>query len=107
MRDPGRGARDGGCRSFGARTFAGADPFLVLNSDNYYPVDVLKALVALDGRACRRSSRGARSPGQYRSRSHPQLCRAEIDGDGFLEDIVEKPDEKTFARYGDDTSRSA
>ena len=26
-----------------------------LNSDNYYPVDVLRALVALDGPACRRS----------------------------------------------------
>ena len=24
-------------------------PFLVLNADNYYPVDVLRALVSLDG----------------------------------------------------------
>ncbi len=32
-----------------AETFAGDVPFLVLNADNYYPVDVLRALVALDG----------------------------------------------------------
>ena len=42
-----------------AEEFAGEAPFLVVNSDNYYPVDVLRALVALDGpglAAFRRSS---------------------------------------------------
>ena len=28
-----------------AEAFAGGEPFLVLNSDNYYPVEVLRALV--------------------------------------------------------------
>ena len=32
-----------------AESFAQDAPFLVLNADNYYPVDVLRALVALDG----------------------------------------------------------
>ena len=32
-----------------AESFAARGPFLVLNADNYYPVDVLRALVALDG----------------------------------------------------------
>src|SRR5262249_37203840 len=32
-----------------AETFVAGAPFLVLNSDNYYPVDVLRALVELDG----------------------------------------------------------
>ncbi len=32
-----------------ARSFSGADPFLVLNSDNYYPCAALAALRQLDG----------------------------------------------------------
>jgi dTDP-glucose pyrophosphorylase len=32
-----------------AETFAGADGFLVLNSDNYYPVDVLRQVRSLPG----------------------------------------------------------
>src|SRR5262245_49536823 len=42
-----------------ARGFAGDDPFLVLNADNYYPVETLHALVDLDGQglpAFRRST---------------------------------------------------
>jgi len=31
------------------KAFAGDDPFLVLNADNLYPVEVLRSLVALDG----------------------------------------------------------
>ena len=86
-----------------AEEFAGADPFLVLNSDNYYPVDVLKALVALDGPGLPAFDRAALiARGNIdpdRIRSYAVLT---IDGDGFLEDVVEKPDEQTFARYGDD-----
>jgi dTDP-glucose pyrophosphorylase len=32
-----------------AHTYAGRDPFLVLNSDNLYPAPVLRALIDLDG----------------------------------------------------------
>jgi glucose-1-phosphate thymidylyltransferase len=32
-----------------ARRYAGSDPFLVLNSDNLYPADVLRTLAGLDG----------------------------------------------------------
>jgi dTDP-glucose pyrophosphorylase len=32
-----------------ARTYAGRDPFLVLNSDNLYPAPVLRSLIDLDG----------------------------------------------------------
>ena len=86
-----------------AETFAGDDPFLVLNADNYYPVDVLRALVALDGPGCRRSA-GRRSSAQSnidpdRIRSYAMLT---IDETGMLVDIVEKPDPETFARYGDE-----
>ena len=78
--------------------------FSYSNSDNYYPVDVLKALVALDGPGLPAFDRAALiARGNIdpdRIRSYAVLT---IDVDGFLEDVVEKPDEQTFARYGDDT----
>jgi glucose-1-phosphate thymidylyltransferase len=90
-----------------AETFAGDDPFLVLNADNYYPVEVLRALVALDGPglpAFRRSmliERGNIDPDRIRS-----YAMLTIDEDGTLMDIVEKPDSDTFARYGDEVRLS-
>jgi glucose-1-phosphate thymidylyltransferase len=86
-----------------ARAFAGASPFLVLNADNYYPVEVLRALVGLDGPglpAFRRSTliaEGNIDPERIRS-----FALLTIDASGLLEDIVEKPDPETFARFGDD-----
>jgi len=84
-----------------ARTFAGTDPFLTLNADNLYPVDALRALVALDGAglpAFRRSALLERSNiDPDRIRTYALLT---IDDEGYLTDIVEKPDPETFARYG-------
>ena len=86
-----------------AAPFAGDAPFLVLNSDNYYPVEVLRALVALDGPglpAFRRSTllaHGNIDPDRIRT-----YAMLTIDETGMLEDIVEKPDPETFARYGDE-----
>lgn len=84
-----------------ARGFAGADPFLVLNSDNYYPVNVLAGLVTLDGPGLPAFSQSAlleRSnidPGRIRS-----FALLKIAANGDLLDIIEKPDPETFARYG-------
>jgi dTDP-glucose pyrophosphorylase len=86
-----------------ARDFIGNDPFLALNSDNYYPVDVLRALVELEGEglpAFRRSTLIASSnidPDRVRA-----FAMLTIDRDGYLVDIVEKPDPETFALFGDD-----
>jgi glucose-1-phosphate thymidylyltransferase len=86
-----------------AEAFAGDAPFLVLNSDNYYPIEVLRALVALDGPglpAFRRSTLLERSNiDPDRIRSYALLT---IDEAGALEDIVEKPDPETYAGYGDE-----
>ena len=90
-----------------ARTFAGTHGFLVLNSDNYYPVAVLRALAELDGPglpAFQRSALIAESNiGPERMRSYAMLT---VDADGDLVDIVEKPDAATFVRFGDDVSVS-
>ena len=83
-----------------AERFAGQAPFLVLNADNYYPIDVLRALVALEGPglpAFRRSTliaQGNIDPDRIRS-----YAMLTVDEAGTLVDIVEKPDPEMFARY--------
>jgi dTDP-glucose pyrophosphorylase len=82
-----------------AESFVLGHPFLALNADNYYPVDVLRALVTLVGQglpAFRRSTLEERSNiDPDRIRSYAILT---IDANGYLEDIIEKPDPETFAR---------
>lgn len=86
-----------------ARSFAGSDAFLVLNSDNYYPVDVLRALAALDGPGLPAFQRAALIAGSNidpaRVRSYALLT---IAANGDLVDIIEKPDAATFERCGDE-----
>jgi dTDP-glucose pyrophosphorylase len=83
-----------------AREFAGDAFFLVLNSDNYYSADVLRALVTLDGQGLPAFSRSALVE---RSNIDPDRIRSyamiTIDQNGYLLDIVEKPDAQAFAEY--------
>lgn len=85
-----------------AETFAGRDPFLALNADNYYPVAALRALAALDGPGLAAFSRAALvaasniDPARIRS-----FALLTIDDAGNLADIVEKPDADADARHGD------
>lgn len=73
--------------------FAGRDPFLVLNADNYYPVEAFRALVALDspGLPAFRQSTLVRE-----GNIDPERVRAfaivTVDAQGIVQDIVEKPD---------------
>jgi dTDP-glucose pyrophosphorylase len=86
-----------------AAAFAGSDPFLVLNGDNYYPPEVFRALARLDTQglpAFRRSTLvrlGNIDPDRVRS-----YAAIEVDDTGMLVDVLEKPDGETLARYGDD-----
>lgn len=86
-----------------ARPFTGNDPFLVMNSDNYYPVDVLRTLAQLDAPGLPAFS----GPALIReSNIQADRVRAyailEIAPDGSLADIVEKPDAEMVARLGDE-----
>lgn len=80
-----------------AREWAGAAPFLVLNADNLYPADVLKRLVAAGGPSL--------PAFEARSLELP-LARLgsfgliEIDGDGCLVRVREKPGEAAIAAAG-------
>lgn len=86
-----------------ARAFARDELFLVINSDNYYPVDVLRAL------------RLRRRPGLPGFERRALVEQGNIDAEriaGFallrltedeeLEAIVEKPDAGTLRRFGPD-----
>ena len=72
--------------------FAAGEPFLVLNADNYYPVEAFRALVALDGPGLPafRQSTLVRE-----SNIDPDRIRAfaivRVDGGGVVRDIIEKP----------------
>jgi glucose-1-phosphate thymidylyltransferase len=75
-----------------ARSFVGREPFLVLNSDNYYPVEVFRRLCELGEpglAAFERESliRDGNIP-RERIRDYALL---RIDRAGYLEGIVEKP----------------
>jgi dTDP-glucose pyrophosphorylase len=86
-----------------AEEFAAGDDFLVINSDNYYPVEALAALADLS------------EPGVALFERNALIARSNIpddriasfavcvvSADGYLEAILEKPDEKTLAGLGPD-----
>jgi dTDP-glucose pyrophosphorylase len=76
-----------------AQPFAAADPFLVLNSDNYYAVDVFRALRELGEPGVAAFERDAlvRESNIPRERIR-RYALLEIDSGGYVEEIVEKPD---------------
>ncbi len=75
-----------------AQDFTRHDPFLVLNSDNLYPAAVLRALVELDGPGLPAYERDslARDSGFPPDRAGA-FAALEVDADGCLTRIVEKP----------------
>ena len=87
----------------GAEEFAGDDRVLIINSDNYYPAEALRLLADVPGSALVGFERTA-----MLERSNIPADRiaafalATTDADGNLAELVEKPDEATIERLGDD-----
>jgi dTDP-glucose pyrophosphorylase len=79
------------------------DDFLVLNSDNYYPSDALRALMTLDGPGLVVFGRDAmiRDANVSADRIR-QLAVVRIAPNDYLLDIIEKPDDATLAALGDE-----
>jgi glucose-1-phosphate thymidylyltransferase len=85
-----------------AEPFTGREPFVVLNADNYYPVDVLRllreqsepALPAFDRDALLRES-------NISADRIAKYALLEIDANGYLRRVIEKPDERTLRELGD------
>jgi dTDP-glucose pyrophosphorylase len=78
------------------------DDFLVLNSDNYYPPDALRALAGLDGPGLvvfgRESMVRESNVAADRIR---QFAVVRVDPGDVLNDIIEKPDAQTLEAFGD------
>lgn len=86
-----------------AEEFAGDDRVLVINSDNYYPAEALNLLADVPGSALVGFEREAMLT---QSNIDPERIKAfalaTADAEGNLVELVEKPDEETIARLGDD-----
>jgi glucose-1-phosphate thymidylyltransferase len=84
-----------------AQAFAANDPFLVLNSDNLYPAPVLRELVTLDGPAlpAYQSETLVQESGFAPDRI-ASFAALEVDADGYLTRIVEKPGREYYDAAG-------
>jgi dTDP-glucose pyrophosphorylase len=74
-----------------AREFCGSGQFLVLNSDNYYPLSALRALRALDGPGLAVFERERLlATSNFRRERIGAFAALKVSAQGDLEDIVEK-----------------
>jgi dTDP-glucose pyrophosphorylase len=80
-----------------AEEFAGGDPFVVLNSDDYYPTAALQALREQAGSAVALFERDAMLTGNVPEERIKSFAVGKIDERGNLTRILEKPDEATLA----------
>jgi glucose-1-phosphate thymidylyltransferase len=81
-----------------AEAFAGADPFLVINSDNYYPVEALERLREQPGCAVALFEQEAMLAGSNIAPERlGQFAVGKIDERGLLRRVLEKPDAATLA----------
>lgn len=86
-----------------AEGFAGGEDFLVVNSDNYYPIPALRALRLLSEPAAALFEREALLA---ESNIPPERVRSfaicTVGSDGYLTGILEKPDAAALAATGPD-----
>jgi len=83
--------------------FAAGEHFLVMNGDNYYPVEVLAALGKLAEPGLAAFGRAALvADGMIPAERIAQYALLAIGADGYLRRIVEKPTPETAAAFGAD-----
>jgi len=81
-----------------AESFAADDPFLVVNSDNYYPVEALARLRHEDGFAVALFERESMLSGSnIPAERIREFAVGKIDARGCLQEIIEKPDPAALA----------
>ncbi len=84
-----------------AEAFADAEPFLLLNSDNLYPLDALRRLLFTPAPAVAAFERSGIARGNIPAERIAEMAIVTGSADGVLTDIIEKPDEAERARYPD------
>lgn len=86
-----------------AEAFAGNDPFLMINSDNFYPTSAVRGLAALKGNGVAGFHRDAMLKGSNIDADRIQkFAAAEIDAHGHMTRVLEKPSAETLVQLGDD-----
>jgi glucose-1-phosphate thymidylyltransferase len=95
-------AADGTARAVEcARNFTGPDPFLVLNSDNLYPAGVLRQLVDLNEPGLPAYERASLvTESGFPAERVAAFAVIEVDPNGYLTRIVEKPDKAYYDAAG-------
>jgi glucose-1-phosphate thymidylyltransferase len=93
---------DGTARAvLSAESYAGHDPFLVLNSDNLYPAGVLRTLVELDGPGLPAYERDSLvEESGFPLERVASFAAIEVDTRGNLTRIVEKPGREYYDAAG-------
>ena len=82
--------------------FVAGEQFVIMNSDNYYPVDGLRRLREADGPATLAFSRaGLLRDGQIPAERLARYAALEIDREGFLQNVIEKPVDATLVAQHD------
>jgi glucose-1-phosphate thymidylyltransferase len=82
-----------------AADFAGRDPFLMLNSDNFYPLEACQALLDQPEPAVALFERDALlAGGNIPPERVARFALGEVDEAGYLRQIIEKPDAETLSR---------
>ncbi len=76
-------------------------PFIVINSDNYYPVEALRQALALDGPGLVAFERAALLAGGLEPARVLRYALLQVAADGTLEGLVEKPSPEVAAAMGE------
>ena len=86
-----------------AENFVGDDHFLMINSDNHYPLDAVSALRQLDGPGLAGFERDALIAGSNIPAERVlKFAAADIDAQGCLRRVIEKPTEAQITELGDE-----
>lgn len=84
-----------------AQEFAGRDHVLVLNADNYYSPNALRRLAQLNDNGLAGFDREALVRyGNVDAARIQKFALLRVGADAVLQDLVEKPDDATFAAFG-------
>jgi len=84
-----------------AEGFASGDEFICINSDNYYPLCALRRLRELDGPGLAAFDRAALLRGNIPAQRISRFAVLELDRDGALRRIIEKPTGRQIRRLGE------
>ncbi|MBC7782932.1 MAG: NTP transferase domain-containing protein [Burkholderiales bacterium] len=86
-----------------AEHFAGGEPFLMINSDNFYPPEALRRLHESTAPAIAVFERDAMLRGSNIAADRiSKFSVVKINDDGTMKQIIEKPDDATLAAMGDE-----